>query len=295
MEISGNNDIQIEFVDVWPPDALGLLRAGVQAKYLPVDLGKFLFQKSIVHTEDSPQPYSGSSLPSSHDQFDVNTKSRDTSDLINLTTQTGEPDDYIDDDEVSFISSLRRVPTNTNLAQILAIEDTRVSNTGTVEFQVVFPQAKKWMRVPTLRNMVFPRYLIGPDRLKLHQLEGVKFLLDNLCHSSSVSKSINAAVGTGRGCILADVMGLGKTLTAVAALHLFVAKWHSISLSGKEKSASRLPRILIVAPNTVLPHWCAEINRCNNYLLFTLYFQEYLYLYILLFIIYPYVYLLLII
>lgn len=109
-----------------------------------------------------------------------------------------------------------------------------------------------WVQVRGLEGLdpaVVPRAIL--TRLKLHQLQGVKFLLDNL-----LGKTNPEQIPT--GCILADAMGLGKTLQVLVALHIFariqVAAGHP------------RPRFLLVCPTTVLKHWKNESLKLSEWL-----------------------------
>lgn len=73
--------------------------------------------------------------------------------------------------------------------------------------------------------------------LKPHQVSGVQYLCARALESSG-----------GRGCILADVMGLGKTLQLISVLWAYLAD-------------NDTNTALVVAPAFVLPNWMAEITR----------------------------------
>ena len=77
------------------------------------------------------------------------------------------------------------------------------------------------------------------EKLYPHQKRGVKFLWDNLVKGS--------------GCILADFMGMGKTLQTATFLHLFLSR-------GKSKTA------LIVSPASVNTHWLREFENIKKWI-----------------------------
>lgn len=63
------------------------------------------------------------------------------------------------------------------------------------------------------------------------------------------AEAVEQALGTGRGLLLADAMGLGKTRTAIAAVRAFLAS---------RPSGARAP-VLIIGPSFVEPVWRAEL------------------------------------
>ena len=71
------------------------------------------------------------------------------------------------------------------------------------------------------------------DRLRPHQRRGIRFLYDRV-------------VKDGKGCVLADHMGLGKTLQLIGTLQSWFA-------NRRERTAS------VVAPAFVLPNWLDEV------------------------------------
>jgi SNF2 family DNA or RNA helicase len=81
-------------------------------------------------------------------------------------------------------------------------------------------------------------------RLLKHQVEGIQFMFDNLFESMDKAKTEE-----GNGCILSHMMGLGKTLQAIAFLHTF---W---------KCEQMGTHILILAPVNVLINWKNEIDK----------------------------------
>ncbi|KMS93345.1 hypothetical protein BVRB_032420, partial [Beta vulgaris subsp. vulgaris] len=59
------------------------------------------------------------------------------------------------------------------------------------------------------------------------------------------------------GIIFADALGLGKTLQVLSALYLFcTGTYHKIAK----------PKLLILAPLTVVSHWADEVVRFNSWL-----------------------------
>ena len=96
--------------------------------------------------------------------------------------------------------------------------------------------------------------------MKLHQLHGIQFLLANLLYAGE--HGVPSSIGPGRGCILADAMGLGKTLQVLCALHLFVDRW----MRDRGRSATERPRVLIVCPATVVSVWVNEVKVMTDWL-----------------------------
>ena len=73
------------------------------------------------------------------------------------------------------------------------------------------------------------------DRLRPHQRRGIRFLYDRV-------------VKDGKGCVLADHAGLGKTLQLIGTLQSWFA-------NRRERTA------LVVAPAFVLPNWLDEVEK----------------------------------
>lgn len=82
-----------------------------------------------------------------------------------------------------------------------------------------------------------PKFMF--EKLYPHQRRGVKFLWDN--------------INKGTGCILADFMGMGKTLQTASFLHLFLSQ-------GKAKT------VLIVSPASVNTHWVREFETIKKWM-----------------------------
>ncbi|CAK59685.1 unnamed protein product (macronuclear) [Paramecium tetraurelia] len=76
-------------------------------------------------------------------------------------------------------------------------------------------------------------------QLRAHQIEGVRFMLE--CVTGKKGKSI-------RGCILADSMGLGKTLQAITLMWILIQS-HEIS------------KIVITCPVSLIGNWEKEIKK----------------------------------
>lgn len=83
-------------------------------------------------------------------------------------------------------------------------------------------------------------------KLKPHQVEGVRFMWENIIQSVKKVKSGDK----GLGCILAHTMGLGKTFQVIAFLY---AAMRSVDLG--------LRCVLIVTPVSVLHNWRNEFNK----------------------------------
>lgn len=82
--------------------------------------------------------------------------------------------------------------------------------------------------------------------MRPHQVEGVKFMYE--CISGMRSESIN-------GCILADSMGLGKTLQSIALTYVALKRSH---LSGTKPLVHK---VIIVAPLTLAKNWAYEFKK----------------------------------
>lgn len=81
-------------------------------------------------------------------------------------------------------------------------------------------------------------------KLRPHQVEGVKFMYD--CISGKQIPGHN-------GCILADCMGLGKTLTTLALIYTFTKKFASYQ--------SQIKKCVVICPATLILNWKAEISK----------------------------------
>ncbi|KAL0476563.1 DNA repair and recombination protein RAD54L2 [Acrasis kona] len=75
-------------------------------------------------------------------------------------------------------------------------------------------------------------------KLLPHQKTGLKFLWEN--------------VKNDQGCILADYMGLGKTLQAVSFVHLYLKLYKKHT-------------VLVIVPNSVVRHWEREFHKMNEW------------------------------
>ncbi|KAJ9445751.1 Protein CHROMATIN REMODELING 20 [Diplonema papillatum] len=85
------------------------------------------------------------------------------------------------------------------------------------------------------RNEVAPGITLNDavaDALKTHQIEGIRFLWKHL--------------SSGRGCLLAHSMGLGKSAQAIIAINLLMKH-------------SGTKTVLLVTPKSTLPGWTAEV------------------------------------
>ena len=80
--------------------------------------------------------------------------------------------------------------------------------------------------------------------MRPHQLEGTKFMYQ--CVSGQQGEGIY-------GCILADSMGLGKTVQTLALLHAVLRPGSGLA-----------ERAVVVAPSTLLKHWERELLRWTS-------------------------------
>jgi transcriptional regulator ATRX len=85
------------------------------------------------------------------------------------------------------------------------------------------------------------------NKLKGHQIEGVKFLWDSCFETVDLIKEGHK----GSGCILAHSMGLGKTLTTITLVHTLLAN----------EELTKVNRVLIIVPVNVLENWKNEIEQ----------------------------------
>ncbi|KAF0697022.1 Aste57867_12250 [Aphanomyces stellatus] len=83
--------------------------------------------------------------------------------------------------------------------------------------------------------------------LKPHQVVGVRFLWS---HISAGQK--------GFGCILADYMGLGKTLQVITTVHTFL---NAMTLDDDGSEVAKFNSALILAPAICVRNWESEFNK----------------------------------
>jgi SNF2 family DNA or RNA helicase len=118
---------------------------------------------------------------------------------------------------------------------------------------------------------VIPRALL--QNLVKHQAEGVVFLLRNLLGGADEPSGTFSGP---RGCVLADGMGLGKSVQILTAAYIFMRECRTPTLtlnprfslpsssSSSSSSFNALPargRVLLIAPLTVHPQWVRECDR----------------------------------
>lgn len=89
-----------------------------------------------------------------------------------------------------------------------------------------------------------------------HQRQGVGFLNDNLSR--------------GKGCLLCDHMGLGKTITCLAYIAQFCITQTNNPIPqnspGRIKKLNNSKSVLILMPTSVIGHWESEIEKVNQWL-----------------------------
>lgn len=101
----------------------------------------------------------------------------------------------------------------------------------------------KIFNAPEIKDSLYVCKAIDPY-LKKHQVNGIRFLYDNLIVSEEAFWKTE-----GNGAILAHVMGLGKSLQIIAFLDCIY------------RFMRRKPRVLLVVPVNCLDHWRAEFNK----------------------------------
>ncbi|EEY59457.1 transcriptional regulator ATRX [Phytophthora infestans T30-4] len=85
------------------------------------------------------------------------------------------------------------------------------------------------------------------DKLKPHQVIGAKFLWSHVAQEP-----------VGFGCVLADFMGLGKTLQVITTVQAFLSKK---TLNGDGRLEQRHKHVLILAPTICVRNWEAEVVK----------------------------------
>lgn len=86
------------------------------------------------------------------------------------------------------------------------------------------------------------------SRLRPHQVEGVRFMFESVMGMKDPQH---------RGCILADAMGLGKSVQVIALAWTLLRQ--SPSASGSAAPVTR--RVLIVCPASLVDNWVAEVRK----------------------------------
>ena len=93
------------------------------------------------------------------------------------------------------------------------------------------------------------------EKLRPHQREGVRFLLKALVDGNSPLGAPSGTAGACFGAILADFMGLGKTLTSLATIHAMLRGGYLGGPRGHRRKA------LLLAPPSLLGQWSGEITK----------------------------------
>ncbi|KXJ94786.1 SNF2 family N-terminal domain-domain-containing protein, partial [Microdochium bolleyi] len=90
-------------------------------------------------------------------------------------------------------------------------------------------------------------------RIKMHQVEGVRFLWNQIVQKG----------GTRQGCLLAHSMGLGKTMQIITLLVAITDASRSEDESIRSQVPEDLqePRFLILCPPTLVDNWFDELLR----------------------------------
>jgi transcriptional regulator ATRX len=95
------------------------------------------------------------------------------------------------------------------------------------------------------------------EKLKEHQIEGLRFIWDNLVQTLEDFSVDN--VGT--GAILAHSMGLGKTLQAVAFIHTLLKNNVLREARLNTQGLHPIKSALVIAPVNTLSNWFSELNK----------------------------------
>jgi len=95
------------------------------------------------------------------------------------------------------------------------------------------------------------------DKLKEHQVEGIRFMWDNLV----VSLEDFSTDDSGLGAILAHSMGLGKTLQVVSFLHTLLKNPVVRASRDHTEGLKPIKTALVIAPVNTLSNWEAEFSK----------------------------------
>ncbi|TMW56714.1 hypothetical protein Poli38472_006724 [Pythium oligandrum] len=82
--------------------------------------------------------------------------------------------------------------------------------------------------------------------LRPHQVEGVRFMYEN--------------ASANQGCILADYMGLGKTLQVITVIYSFMTD-RLQQIEGKDGEEHALPSTMVLCPAICIPNWENEFKK----------------------------------
>ncbi|KAJ2826458.1 hypothetical protein FBU31_003435 [Coemansia sp. 'formosensis'] len=114
-------------------------------------------------------------------------------------------------------------------------------------------------------NVMIPGFIAA--QLKLHQLQGMRFMWCNLVmlsnHQSSTGNKGTSSSGqlilAQHGCILAHLMGLGKTLQMITLIYtLLNAVSTPMPIPDFVGSNFNMQCMLILCPPTIQANWTAE-------------------------------------
>lgn len=95
------------------------------------------------------------------------------------------------------------------------------------------------------------------EKLKPHQVEGIRFMWDNLVQTLEDFSTDNV----GLGAILAHSMGLGKTLQVVTFLHTLIKNPLVRSARSNTEGLRPIRTALVIAPVNTLANWEAEFQK----------------------------------
>eukprot|EP00762_Andalucia_godoyi_P000466 ANDGO_03076.mRNA.1 Transcriptional regulator ATRX homolog len=95
------------------------------------------------------------------------------------------------------------------------------------------------------------------SKLYNHQLDGIRFLFQNLC------------IKTEHGCILAHAMGLGKTIQIAVFCCLFTNLYRRTQFKDSKRASLALdrdPAYFVVVPASTVENWSRELTRwCRTF------------------------------
>lgn len=103
--------------------------------------------------------------------------------------------------------------------------------------------------------VIYINEFIG-SRIKMHQLNGVRFLWNQIVTDAD----------QGQGCLLSHTMGLGKTMQAITLLVTIqeCARSKNASISSQIPQDLRASRTIILCPAGLINNWIAEIRQWDK-------------------------------